>query len=629
MSSIKVRSSDNLLKAAKRLMNQDISQNVSDGNITDLNVVENKRSRETPPYVDMSPSHFMAWWITSTGCKRKAANIMLHYFKLKFDVDIPTDYRTLLGTPKKSIPKYVEPGSYIHLGVGHALHRILSEDRSLSSVPELLLQFFIDGISIFRSTHSDLWIIMVNVRNKHFKRQAPKVIGMYLGDKQPKDFNDFLWPFVMELLELLSIGIEFNGRTIALKIVNFVLDAKARAASKCIKNINAYFGCDVCLCEGEFIDGRMAYLDYDAPLRNDADYRARVYDDYHHKESVLEMLPIDMIDDFPLDYLHCLLLGVMKWKLNHLRYTSKVLSSADCSEIKRRVQIFQQNQPTEFQRKLRPFTDYLGLMKGTEFRQHLLFVFPLLLKGLVSEAIIGNFLKLHIASIIFTHKRFSKYYEQAHQLMKMYLREFEQVYHRRHVTYVFHSVIHMKKFIDMYGEWDNFSTFEFESYNSTVKNVLKGYNKPLIQIANRIVEIYQVPLQTFSAPTKNVEIKGRLNDGSFLQLRFFELHFETNKLGQDLVLLKSGQCVQLISINQRKDKVILSGKPFKYRTSVYDCVDTTRFNIFKSPQIFDDPINFGTDDIDGKMWKIDIVGTRYSAYYPLYVENGVSFTRDE
>lgn len=293
--------------------------------------MENKRSHETPLYVNLEPSEFMAWWITSTGCKRKASNILLHYYKLRFNLDIPSDYRTLLKTPKP-VPKYIEPGSYIHLGLHRSLHRILSENRKLSSVTELLMQFFIDGVSISKSTKSDLWLIMVNIRNKGFKRQAPKVVGMYLGEKKPQDFNEFLWPFVMELLDLLE-GVEFEGRKVALKILNFVLDARARASCKCIKMITSYFGCDVCLSEGDFINSRMAYLDTDAELRNDADYRARVYDDYHHKESVLEMLPIDMIDAFPLDYLHCVLLGVMNWILAYLRYSSKTLSSSDYIEI--------------------------------------------------------------------------------------------------------------------------------------------------------------------------------------------------------------------------------------------------------------------------------------------------------
>lgn len=630
---IKQRSTDNLLKAAKRLMNQDASQNsqnilhtVSDDE--DIHVVENKRSREAPLYVDLSPSQFMSWWITSTGCKRKASNILLHYWKIKFNIDIPMDYRTLLHTPKL-IPKYMEPGSYIHLGVRQALHRILSENQTNSSVNELLMQFFIDGVSISRSTKSDLWVIMVNVRNKSFKRQTPKVIGVYLGEKKPQDFNELLWAFVMELLDLLDTGIEYNGKNISLKILNFVLDAKARASCKCIKNVNGYFGCDVCLSEGDYINFRMAFLDTDAGLRNDADYRARIYEDYHHKESVLEMLPIDMIDAFPHDYLHSALLGVMKWILTYFRDSPKTLSSSDYIEIKKRIQIFLENQPVEFQRNLRAFTEDLGNMKGTEFRQYLLFVFPLLLKGIASERIIGNFLKLQIASIIFSHKRFATFYGQADKLMKIFLREFEHIYDPCHVTYVFHSLSHMKKFVDLYGSWDNFSTFEYESYNSTIKNLLKGHAMPLTQIANRIVEIYQVPLYDFKRSSKNIEIKDRQDDGSFSQLRIYDMCFKPNDIGQNLVLLKSGQCVKLLSITQKRSRVVLSGIPFKHRSSVYDCIDTTRFNIFKSKQIFDRPIAFDAEDIDGKMWKLDIPDSSFSAYYPLYVEDGKSFSREQ
>lgn len=628
---IKRRSTDNLLKAAKRLMNQNVSRfetpSISDDD-DDVHVVENKRSHARPPYIDLSPSEFMAWWITTTGCKRKASNIFLHYFKFKFNLDIPVDYRTLLRTPQP-IPKHIEPGSYIHIGVGRSLHRILTENGKKSVVTELLMQFFIDGVSISKSTKSDLWIIMVNVRNKRIRRQAPKVVGAYLGEKKPADFNEFLWPFVMELLDILDVGILFEGRQVALRILNFVLDAKARCSCKCIKNINAYFGCDICLCEGDFLDGRMAYLEADAELRNDADYRARVYEDYHLQESVLEMLPINMIDAFPLDYLHCVLLGIVKWILTFYRYTSKALSANDCIEINRRVRIFAKNQPKEFQRRLRSFTECLGTLKGHEFRQYLLFVFPLLMKGIVSEEVINNFLKLHIASIIFSHKRFSRFYDQADQLMKMFLEEFALIFNARHVTYCPHSLCHMKKFVDLYGPWSNFSTFEYESYNATVKNLLKGHVKPLTQIVNRIIEIYNVPLYNFNASKTNIQIKDRQDDGSFLQLKVHDLSFQINAVGQDWVLLKSGQCVKLISITQQEGRVVLSGEPLKNCSSAYDCVDTIRFNIFKSKPIFDQQIDFGVEDIDGKMWKIDMVDTSYSVYYPIYVEDGVSFSREQ
>lgn len=125
-----------------------------------------------------------------------------------------------------------------------------------------------------------------------------------------------------------------------IKIHSFVLDAPARTSCKRIKHINGYFGCDVCTTEGYYNDHRMTYPDLSSELRTDKQYRERQYEDYHKKESVLELLPVDMILSFPLDYLHCLLVGVVKWMLGYFKNTSKVLSSRDWILINERVKVF-------------------------------------------------------------------------------------------------------------------------------------------------------------------------------------------------------------------------------------------------------------------------------------------------
>lgn len=173
-------------------------------------------------------------------------------------------------------------------------------------------------------------------------------------------------------MDILENRFIINGAQLQLFILNFVLDAPARTSCKAVKHINGYYGCDYCLAEGDCIDHRMAFLNHGAPLRTDKECRDRTYDDYHKKESVLELLPIDMVDHFPPDYLHCALLRIVDWILGYLRATSKILSSADYSEIAKRIETFRSTQPVEFQRKLRSFIEYLPLMKGTEFRQYLL-----------------------------------------------------------------------------------------------------------------------------------------------------------------------------------------------------------------------------------------------------------------
>lgn len=649
MSFVKKRSADSLLKAAKRMTrentypnrNENLSLNTRDietGNpeIEDqtlttqgkVKVVENKRSHKKPGYIDLPAKEFMAWYITSTGAKRKASNLLLKYMKYKYGEDIPADYRTLLRTPVKPVPKNITPGAYIHLGVRQALIQSFAEAGTVLST-NIFLQFFVDGLSISRSTKDEAWIIMVNVRNASRRRLIPKVIGIHYDKKKPSNFNEFLWPFVVELLELLEFGFVSNGAVLNLNILNFVLDAPSRTSCKSIKHINGYFGCDYCLAEGDSIDHRMAFLDLEAPWRNDQDYRARTYDDYHKIESVLELLPIDMIYAFPPDYLHCVLLGVVYWILKYVRDTPKTLSSNDYIKINKRIDDFKTTQPKEFQRNLRSFIENLGLMKGTEFRQYLMFVFPLLIKDIVSEEILANFVKLQIASTIFGHKRFDCYYNEADELIRMFILEFAEVYHPRHVVYVVHSLCHMKKFVEIYGAWDNFSTFEYETYNSTVKNFLHGNVMPLTQIANRIVEIYNAPIHDFTGKDSDIEIRNRQEDGSFSKLKYYDLTFTTNAIGQNYVLLKSGVAVHLVRIEYDiiSEKIKMTGRPFKDRSSVYSYVDTTRFNIFKSEYEFDNSITFEANDIDGKFWKLDISNSSMSAYYPLYVEDGKAFSR--
>lgn len=121
MSFVKKRTAGALLKAAKRMTKENNPDNESkienstskqrekrdDGRSiitrkehqrvgnSDVRIVENKRNHDVPEYIKLSPSEFMSYWITSTGAKRKASNMLLKYLKFKFDVDIASDYRTL------------------------------------------------------------------------------------------------------------------------------------------------------------------------------------------------------------------------------------------------------------------------------------------------------------------------------------------------------------------------------------------------------------------------------------------------------------------------------------------------------------------------------------------------------
>lgn len=255
MSAVQNRSTSNLLRAAKKMIrNDESSQILSLSSGRKVAVNKNKRNRKVRDYVKLSPSDFMAWWMTSTGSNRKASNIILHYMKYRFNAKVPTDYRTMLKTPVKPIETVMSPGSYIHVGVRKALSQLLSEAGLTGDHTNILMQFFVDGLTITRSTKDGFWIIMMNLRNVSKRRLTPKVIGVYYGMKKVTNFNDFLWAFVVEVNDILDDGILFNGNVLQPKILNFVLDSPAKSSAKAVKAVTGYFGCDVCTTEGDFFE---------------------------------------------------------------------------------------------------------------------------------------------------------------------------------------------------------------------------------------------------------------------------------------------------------------------------------------------------------------------------------------
>lgn len=251
MSGLSKRSASNLLLAAKKMIrdSEETSEILCLPSREVVGVNKNKRNRRVRDYVKLPPTEFMRWWITSTGAKRKASNVLLHYLKYKFKLRIYSDYRALLKTPAAPIEKVMHPGKYIHVGVRLALYQLFSE-AGVHVFQNILMQFFVDGLSVSRSTKDGFWIIMTNIRNATLRRLTPKVIGVYHGLKKATNFNEFLYAFVMELIDILEHGIVFNEEVVKPKILNFVLDAPARCSCKAVKAVTGYFGCDTCTTEG-------------------------------------------------------------------------------------------------------------------------------------------------------------------------------------------------------------------------------------------------------------------------------------------------------------------------------------------------------------------------------------------
>lgn len=149
--------------------------------------------------------------------------------------NLPTDPRTLLGTPRAITTTLVESGEYWHNGLKKCIVKIL--DSKATDIPQgISITINIDGLPIHNSSKQQFWPILCSI----FERPElqPTVCGIYVGESKPKDLKAYLSPFVDELDDLLQNGVEIQNKIVQVNLRCFVCDSPARAMIKGIyKNI--------------------------------------------------------------------------------------------------------------------------------------------------------------------------------------------------------------------------------------------------------------------------------------------------------------------------------------------------------------------------------------------------------
>ncbi|XP_060882093.1 uncharacterized protein LOC132953757 [Metopolophium dirhodum] len=229
-------------------------------------------------------------------------------------LEVPKDVRTLMKTPKNHEIVAVSGGSYVHLGIKNMLLPFLSKHNAQVYITPHILKIGIniDGLPIAKSSKTQLWPILISVINFKELRNHVIPIGIFHGFQKPHSIEEFLNPFIIDLLEIIDNGLTVNDTLFTLEISNISCDAPAKAFLLNVKSHNAYFGCTSCTEEGTYLEHRMTYPGLDAPLRTNETFRNKTDDDYHKGDSPLIRLPINIVEIVVLDYMHNVCLGVVK-----------------------------------------------------------------------------------------------------------------------------------------------------------------------------------------------------------------------------------------------------------------------------------------------------------------------------
>lgn len=226
------------------------------------------------------------------------------------ELELPKDPRTLLSTPRSVSLSILGNGQFFHFGVKTHLIKFL-ETGSMQTyrLPEVLvnqglinlltLKVGIDGLPISKSSNLQFWPILVKIDQD--ASNTVSVVSLYCGEEKPSSLDEFLGPFVSEMLELESAGVESSGKLYQVRIRCVVADAPARSFIKAIKKHNAYYGCERCYRKGKWLK-RVTYpVKVKADLYTDDTFKDKTFPNHHNGLSPLEKLCLGMITQIPLD----------------------------------------------------------------------------------------------------------------------------------------------------------------------------------------------------------------------------------------------------------------------------------------------------------------------------------------
>ncbi|KAL6418190.1 hypothetical protein ACFW04_012286 [Cataglyphis niger] len=160
--------------------------------------------------------------------------------------------------------------------------------KSYKNINNNIIEINIDGLPLTKSSHSQLWPVLGQIYNIHITE--PFLIAAFLIIKKT---------YVCTRLE----GFLFENKNYRVTIRAIICDTPAKSFVTCSKGHNAYFGCGKCFCESDYINHKMVLLDENALLRTNSNFRTRENEEHHICISPFENLAVDMINNFPLDYM--------------------------------------------------------------------------------------------------------------------------------------------------------------------------------------------------------------------------------------------------------------------------------------------------------------------------------------
>ena len=310
----------------------------------------------------------------------------------------------------------------------------------------------------------------------------------------------------------------------------------------------------------------------------------------------LDIPYFDIVLDFPVEYLHCVCLGVGKRMIiltfnvgdNRQRATKRKLSNVEqFNQLMSCVLVVR-----EFSRRARNLD--LAVMKGQEYRNIILFYFELVVICIEPEAKerrLWLLLAYMIRACVIPNDEYKNIDNAVIEYCgKQFYKLYEQLFHARNCSYNTHTLAsHLPK-MRVHGPLTKTSAFGFESFYGEIRNSFTpGTRSPLKQIFEKILIKRSLsthcckPPIYFSPKDTNTECNSYIYTFNENMYNFFKI----------------------TSISE--DQSMTCFKVGKYETSFPETptLDWSKVGVFKAGGISDEVVQIQRQNVSGKVIRVN------------------------
>ncbi len=426
----------------------------------------------------------LASWVLKHGLQHNKVDDLLTLLCDRFPGEnLPRSCRTLLKTPRKVELVEMHPGKYFHFGLFKGISKIFTNFSRLIEYFDIFIHF--DGLPLFKSTNVEMWPILCRIKTERDGFSQVFCVGSYVGCGKPSDSNNYLSILVEELKDLLNEGIEVGDRKLFVRQIAFICDAPAKSYVKKTIDHGGYSSCHKCFVVGVYIisersrqlsrnpRGKVKYLDLKARLRTYQTFWGQDDEGHHRGVTILEELSIDLVRDFPLDFLHLCCVGVDKQLLSLLTQPSQYeLSPAKIKMLDSNFLSLKDYCPRDFPRKQRSASES-ARWKASEHSKCFCYTGIVAYENVLSPEQYNHYLTFSVAMrIMCSEELCTDFADYACDLLKNFVLNSVNLYGESFVGFNVHGLIHLAEDVKRYGSLYNFSSFPFESYLNVLKKKL-------------------------------------------------------------------------------------------------------------------------------------------------------------